>query len=277
MRPAEVVRRGEAYLRRHGVAPARAEAEQLMRHVLGVSRAEIFTRERGLSSQEARAYGRALCRRCAGEPLQHVTASVGFRGLTLDVRPGVFVPRPETEVTVEVALESIGPTAAPTVVDVGTGSGAIALAIARERPDARVWAIDLAPEAVALARANAHRLGLSVGMLQGNLLEPLPVRERGRVDLVVANPPYVPPERAAELPSEVRFDPPLALFGDPDTAGRICGAAAEVLRPGGWVVIEIEESTAAAVIDRARGVGFVDVSVRRDLAGRDRVVQGRRP
>jgi release factor glutamine methyltransferase len=277
MRPAEVVRRGEAYLERHGVASPRVEAEQLMRHVLGVSRAELYARARGLTAQEARAYGRALCRRCTGAPLQQVVGTVGFRGLTLEVRPGVFVPRPETEVTVELALEAIAGTSTPRVVDVGTGSGAIALAIAHERPDARVWAVDLAPEAVALAEANAHRLGLPVTVLGGDLLDPLPEGVRGRVHLVVANPPYVPAERADDLPPEVRADPPSALFGDPDTAGRVFTAAAGVLRSGGAAVVEIEESTADDVIARARRAGFGDLVVRRDLAGRDRVVAGRWP
>lgn len=277
MRPADVARRGEAYLQRHGVASARAEAEALMAHVLGIGRAQVYARDEGLSSAEARSYGRALCRRCTGTPLQHVTGSVGFRRMVLEVRPGVFVPRPETEVTVDVALEAIAVVEHPRVVDVGTGSGAIALAIAHERPDATVWATDRSPEAVALASDNAGRLGIRVTVAEGDLLDPVPPDERGRIDLVVSNPPYVPAARADRLPLEVRAEPALALFGDVGTARRILEAAAGVLRPNGAAVVEIEEGTATDVERAAREAGYVRTAVTRDLAGRDRVVSGRRP
>ena len=171
MRPAEVIRRGAAYLERHGVESPDANAERLMMRVLGAGRTALLARTDGLSAAEARAYGKALCLRCTGTPLQHLTREQGFRRLVLEVRPGVFVPRPETEVVAGVALERITSVRTPAIVDLGTGSGAIALALRDERPDARVWATDLSPDAVELARVNATRLGLDVDVRVGDLFD----------------------------------------------------------------------------------------------------------
>ena len=277
MRPAEVVRRGAVYLERHGVGSPEANAERLMLSILGIDRAELVRRRDGLTTAEARAYGRVLCRRCTGTPLQHLTGEQAFRHLVLTVRPGVFIPRPETEVVVDVALAAIDGGAAPSVVDVGTGTGAIGLSIAQEHPGARVWATDRSHEAVALARENAERLGLDVTVLEGELLEPLPAELRGSLDLVVANPPYVPPDRAPDLPPEVLADPADALFAGPELSGRILDTAAVWLRPEGCVVLEIDDEAADAVSGLARRSGFADVVVHEDLAGRPRVVAGRRP
>jgi release factor glutamine methyltransferase len=277
MRPAEVVRRGAAYLERHGVGSPEANAERLMLSILGIDRAELVRRRDGLTMAEARAYGRVLCRRCTGTPLQHLTGEQAFRHLVLTVRPGVFIPRPETEVVVDVALAAIDGGTAPSVVDVGTGTGAIGLSIAQEHPGARVWATDRSHEAVALARENAERLGLDVTVLEGELLEPLPAELRGSLDLVVANPPYVPPDRAPDLSPEVLADPADALFAGPELSGRILDTAAVWLRPEGHVVLEIDDEAADAVSGLARRSGFADVVVHEDLAGRPRVVAGRRP
>jgi len=277
MRPAEVVRRGSGYLERHGVDAPDVSAEALMMRILAVDRAALYARDRGLSSAEARAYGRALCLRCTGTPLQHLTGEQGFRHLVLTMRPGVFVPRPETEVLVEVALELLDGTEGPRVVDLCTGSGAVALAIADERPGARVMATDVSEVAVALARQNAERLGLAVDVRAGDLFEPLPEEWRGEVDLVVANPPYLSIELASDLPPEVRADPPEALFGGLDVTRRLFTEAIAWLRPGGALAIECDEGAAAAVAAAARDAGFGQVFVRRDLNGRDRVVGARRP
>ena len=276
MRPAQVVRRAADYLERHGVDSPVPTAERLMAHVLGTDRAGVYARD-GLTTQEAKSFGRALCRRCAGEPLQHVTGKQGFRRIVLAVRPGVFVPRPETEVLVQAALDGLADVAAPVVADVGTGTGAVALAIRDERPDATVFATDLSPDAVALARENATALGLDVSVRQGDLLEPLPAAIRGRLDAVVANPPYVSLEERDRLPADVRAEPELAVFGGVGLAERLFAEAAAWLRPGGLVAIEIEESTADEIEGAAARNGFADVAVRRDLAGRDRVVTGRAP
>jgi release factor glutamine methyltransferase len=276
-RPAEVVRRAAGYLERHEVPSPVPTAEVLLAGVLGTSRVGLYTREEGLTSAQAKAFGRALCRRCTGTPLQHLTGEEGFRRLVLTVRPGVFIPRPETEVVVEHALATVGNVSEPVVVDVGTGTGAIALAIKDERPDALVTAIDLAPEAVALAKENAARLHLEVEVLHGDLLAPLPEHRCGRVDLVVANPPYVGAGEVAGLPAEVRADPPLALVGDVALYRRLFGEAAGWVRPGGAVVVEIGDTQGSAVAAAATDAGFGGVEVLPDLTGRDRVVAARRP
>lgn len=244
--------------------------------VLGTDRAGLYARDVGLDAREARMYGRALCQRCAGTPLQHLTGEQAFRRIVLDVRPGVFVPRPETEILVEVALRLLGPEDGPVVVDVGTGTGAVALAMKDERPDATVLATDLSPEAVDLALANAARLELEVSVLQGDLLDPLPPELRGWVDLVVSNPPYVTPEEYGELPAEVRADPALALIGGTPVYERLAEDAARWLRDGGLLAVEIGSGQGDAVVEVLRR-SFTDVRVQPDLAGRDRVATGRRP
>jgi len=272
-----VVRRAADYLARHGVEGPVPTAEVLLARALGTDRAGLYTRATGLTPTEARRFGLMLCRRCAGVPLQHLTGEQGFRRLTLAVRPGVFIPRPETEVVAERALTAIAGTTEPVVVDVGTGTGAIALAVKDERPDARVLAVDLAPEAVSLARENARRLHLEIDVLEGDLLEPLPASLRGAVDLVVGNPPYLRAEDVASLPREVRAEPPLALVATEDLYGRLFEQARAVLRPGGAVVVEIEETQATAVGAAAAAAGLVAPEVTRDLAGRERVVLARTP
>jgi release factor glutamine methyltransferase len=277
MRPADVVRRGADYLARHDVQSPLSASEQLMMSVIGGDRAGVYARTDGLTTAEARTFGRLLCRRCAGTPTQHLTGEAGFRRLVLEVRPGVFVPRPETEILVDVALAMLRErgSAAPLVVDVGTGTGAVALAIADELAAARLVATDLSAEAVALARANAERLGLPIDVREGDLLAPLEPDVRRRVDLVVSNPPYVDPSWAPELSSEVRADPPLALFGDLDLYRRLFAEARAWLREGGGVAVEVDVRTAGDVADAAALAGFADVRIHQDLAGRDRVVAGR--
>lgn len=276
VRPSEVLGRAKCYLERHGVESPEATAEVLLMHVLETDRAGLYTRERGLDAWEARMFGRAICQRCAGVPVQHLTGRQGFRRIEVEVRPGVFVPRPETELLVEHALSALGDGTAPVIVDAGTGTGAIALSIKDERPDASVFATDLAPEAVELARANAKRLALEVSVLEGDLLSPLPDDLRGRVALVVSNPPYLSEAELDDLPPEVRADPPLALVGDLEPYRRLAVDAPGWLREGGVLAVEIDErrgGDVVRVLDRA----FADVRVEPDLAGRDRVVVARRP
>jgi release factor glutamine methyltransferase len=278
MRPAEVARRGADYLRRHGVdaSQAVAESEALLQRVLGRGRAELFTRDTGLTTAEAKAYGRALCRRCAGTPLQHLTGQQGFRRLILEVRPGVFVPRPETEVLVDVVLQTLEPIETPIVVDLCTGSGAVALAVADEHPGTAVYASDVSDEAVALAVANASRLGIAITVGRGDLFDPLPADLQGRVDVVCANPPYIPASRRHTLPRDVLNDPDVALFGVPNLYETLFAGAQTWLRPGGAVAVEIDDEAAETVSAAAVAARFTDVTVHHDLAGRDRVVSGRR-
>jgi len=274
--PSEVLRRAADYLDRHGVQSPHATAEVLLIHVLRTDRAGLYTRTQGLDAREARMFGRAICQRCTGTPVQHLTGEQAFRRLLLEVRPGVFVPRPETEVLVEHALDALGGLEGPVVVDTGTGTGAIALAIKDECPGAKVFATDRSPESVELAAANAERLGLDVTVLEGDLLQPLPADLRGWVDLIVSNPPYVPPEDLDDLPPEVRGDPPLALVDDGTIYERLAGESLRWLRTGGTLAVEIDARRGADVAEALRR-DFVDVLVETDLAGRDRVVVARAP
>jgi release factor glutamine methyltransferase len=245
-----------------------------MASVLETDRAGLYTRTDGLSEAEARAFGRVLCRRCTGVPVQHLTGRTHFRRLELKVEPGVFVPRPETEVLVEAALEALAGIDAPVVADAGTGTGAVALALKDERPDAVVYATDLGPRAVALARENARHLGLEVTVLEGDLLTPLPKELAGRLDAVISNPPYVAEEEFADLPAEVLADPELALLGGTAVHSRLIRESPAWLRPGGLLAVEVGSSQGAEVRNLMEE-GFRDVRVVPDLAGRDRVVAGR--
>jgi release factor glutamine methyltransferase len=274
MRPSEVVARAASYLSAHGIESPRETAEALLLYFLRVDRAGLFARREGLDTRTARLYGRALCQRCHGVPLQYLTGEQQFLDLVLAVAPGVFVPRPETEILVARALETLEERAAPVVVDVGTGTGAVALAVKRSRPDARVLATDVSDEAVSVARANASRHDLHVEVAEGDLLSSLPGEVRGRVDLIVSNPPYVTRDEYDELPVEVRAEPYEALVGGTDLHRRLAEVAPKWLRPGGWLVVEIGASQAEEV----RGLlerGFEEVEVLPDLAGRSRVVRGR--
>jgi release factor glutamine methyltransferase len=266
------LRDAAARLATAGVASPRVDAELLLAWVLGVARSRLILLP-SLPPAAVASFEAAVARRAAREPLQHIVRAAPFLGLSLAVGPGVFIPRPETEVLVDVALERIEVVAAPVVVDVCTGTGAIALAIAQERPDARVVASDVSAEAAALARQNAHALDLAVDVREGDLLEAV----EGPLDLVTCNPPYVPARARETLPREVLADPALALFGGPDIVARLFAEAFERLRPGGWVVVEIEESTGEEIRGLATEAGYVDVTERLDLAGRPRVVAARRP
>jgi release factor glutamine methyltransferase len=273
VRPAQVVARSTEYLERHGVESPREAAEALLMYFLRTDRAGLYARREGLDTRTARLYGRALCQRCHGVPLQYLTGEQQFLDLVLGVAPGVFVPRPETEVLVERALELLPP-ARPTVVDAGTGTGAVALAIKRRRDDARVLATDISEQAVAVAEANASRLALDVEILAGDLLSPLPPEIRGRVDLVVSNPPYVTREEYEGLPEEVKAEPYEALVGGTEVHRRLAEQAPRWLRPRGWLVVEIGASQGGEV-EALLGERFETVEVLPDMAGRDRVASGR--
>lgn len=270
---AQVIRRSADYLARHGVESPRETAEALMMHVLATDRAGLYSGREGLDARTAKLLGRALCQRCAGTPLQYLTGEQRFLELDLAVEPGVFVPRPETEGLVLAALETIAAVTDPVVVDAGTGTGAVALAVKSRRSDARVVATDRSPAAVRLARSNATRLGLAVDVRQGDLLDPVPLTLRGRVDLLVSNPPYVAPEDFDALPEEVKAEPYDALVGGTDVHARLAAAARSWLRPGGWLVMEIGEAQAFSVLAMIEPAASADVL--QDLAGRDRVVRAR--
>jgi release factor glutamine methyltransferase len=270
------------YLADKDDAHPKRSAEWLLSAATGLSRVELYAyHDRPLSDDERARLREGVRRRAAGEPLQYVTGEVAFRHLVLKVRPGVLIPRPETEVLVDAVLPAIDTAIAArgqaTVVDLCSGSGCIALSIAQERPAARLVAVDLSPVAVAVAEENAERLGLAerVVVLEGDLFGPLPAELLGMVDVVVANPPYVPSADVPGLPAEVAgFEPHLALDGGPnglDVYRRILLGAREWLAPGGLIGVELDErrvpEAAAEAVEWYQGVGVVS-----DLTGRDRIV-----
>jgi release factor glutamine methyltransferase len=212
-------------------------------------------------------------RRVDGEPLQYITGVAGFRTLELAVGPGVLVPRPETEIVTECALSLLPRSGF--LVDIGTGSGAIALAVKAERADARVMATELSDDAMIWATRNRARLGLAVELLHGDLFDPLPREVSGEVDVVVSNPPYIADGEIGNLPCDVvDHEPHVALFAGPEgltIVARVIDGASEWLRPGGHLVVEIGADQGVAVETMMKRFGYRDVEIKRDLADRDRI------
>jgi release factor glutamine methyltransferase len=217
-------------------------------------------------------------RRAAGEPLQYLTGVAGFRSLELAVGPGVLIPRPETEIVAGRAFALLPD--GGTIVDIGTGSGAIALSAASERPDARVIATELSEEALAWAKKNKASLGLDVELLHGDLFDPLPEALGGKVDVVVSNPPYVAERERGRLPRDVgEHEPQLALFARDglEVIRRLIIEAPSWLCPDGWLVLEIGETQAADVAALLRKSRYRDAFIEQDLTGRERIAAARRP
>lgn len=267
-------------LERAGVATPRADARWLVRHALGWSAAELTLAGSLPLSEAAATAVRALSlRRAAREPLQLVLGGTEFRGHPLRLRTGVFVPRPETELLVEHALAHL-PTGG-TVVEPCTGSGAVACALAVERPDSRIIATDHDPTAVELAARNAAELGVTVDVRRGDLLDPVPDTLRGGIDVLVANPPYLAADEVADLPEEVAaWDPVDALVAGPsghEISDRLITEARRWLTPAGSLLLELDERRVADAVGRAQSAGLDDVRVRHDLAGRLRFLVARQP
>lgn len=265
---AEVLRGATEYLAGRGVEHPRLDAELLLARSLGLSRIELYTQhDRPLTDAERSAARELVQRRGKREPLAYVLGDWDFRRLTLKTDARALVPRPETEIVVERCLALLDGIESPRVVDVGTGSGAIALAIAQERPGARVQATDSSPAALELARENAEANGLAVEFREGDLLAGL----EGPFDLVVSNPPYVDAAELAGLEPEVRdWEPTGALVADGQTE-RLVRDAQRVL--DGWLVLEVHEARARSVSQALEAEGYVKVGIVNDLAGRERVVE----
>jgi release factor glutamine methyltransferase len=271
----EAVERTAERLDAAGCETPRVDAELLVAHVLGTTRSGVVADgDRPLAEAEAASVAALVERRSAREPLAYVLGEWGFRRLVLDVDARVLVPRPETEIVVERCLARIEGLVAPRVLDVGTGSGAIALALADEHPGAGVTGIDISADALAVARANARKTGLAVQFLEGDLFAGLP---EGPWSLVVSNPPYVRAGDANTLQPEVRdWEPRVALVAEGATDAVARGAVA-VLEPGGALVLEVADGDAARVAALLRELGYEDVDVTHDLTGRERVVDGVKP
>jgi release factor glutamine methyltransferase len=271
----EAVRDAARGLDAAGVPSPRVDAELLVAHVLGASRTELYAGDRRLSPHELERLAGLVDRRVSREPLAYVLGEWGFRRLTLKADGRALVPRPETEVVVERCLELLRGLETPLVLDVGTGSGAIALAVADEHSGARIWATDRSPDAVALAAENRERSGVDgrVELVHGDLVVGLP----GPFDLVVSNPPYVHPDEVEELQPEIRlFEPLEALVGE-GVGEAVAEEALAVLRPGGRLVLECGDGQAGGLAEHLERLRYREVARTRDLAGRERVVEGMRP
>lgn len=270
-----------AQLEAAGIDAARISAEALAFHVLDCERAYLFAHpERELTEAEQAEYERLVSRRASGEPLQYLTGHQEFWKADFLVTPAVLIPRPETEHLIEAVLDlvhrfGLGPRI--NLIDVGTGSGAIAITLARELPLAEVYAVDLSAEALAVARKNAERLKVSVCFAQSNVLEA--ITREANFDFVVSNPPYVGLNEADKVQEVVKhYEPQMAVFaGDEglDVIRRLIPQAFEALRDGGWLLMEIGYSMSEAVMALLKD--WQDVHSVPDLAGIPRVIVARKP
>jgi len=273
-------------LARAGVADPSVDAELLLAWTLGpeVSRGEVHAgiiRGDALEAVQHERFRGLISRRAAREPLQHITGSAPFRHLTLSVGPGVFVPRPETEIVAQFAIDALANAAEPDpiAVDLGTGSGAIALAMATEVPHARVHAVEKSVEAIAWTRRNVEAIAPRVDLRHGDLATAFDDLV-GRVAVVASNPPYVPTD-AVPRDDEVRLhDPALALYGGEDgldVVRIISRRGLELARPGGALVLEHGEWQGDAIREILTADGWLGAATHPDLTGRDRATTAIRP
>jgi release factor glutamine methyltransferase len=264
-------------LQEHGVEAPEVDATLILAHVLDRSRTAVqLERDKDLDPSQKTRLSELVARRARREPLAYVLGEWGFRRLTLRTDARALVPRPETEVLVERCLALLEPLPEPRVLDVGTGSGAIALAIADEHPGAHVLAIDASRDALSLARENLDQTGLAHRVLiaERALEDGLP---NGPFDLVVANPPYVPAHEIGQLAPEVRDWEPRNAILDTGQSELVERAALAVLKRGGALVVETHWSGAPRAAGRLQALGYTEIRITRDLAGIERVVEGRRP
>jgi release factor glutamine methyltransferase len=264
-----------------GIESARLDAECLLAHALGVDRLRLYIDFEKPILEPERGVFRALVRRRGAErvPVAQLVGRKEFWSLPLRVTPDVLVPRPETETLVAAALELLPEGRDVCVLDIGTGSGAVALAIARERPAARIVASDISGAALKVAQQNADELGSAERIVLREGPGYAPVQQE-RFDLIVSNPPYVAESQRETLPPELAHEPAVALFAGPDglrVLEELVRGAPEHLVPGGALALELGPEQAARVAGWCREVGLLDVRTHRDLAGRPRVVAARMP
>src|SRR5690606_25010419 len=268
----------DALLRDAGARIDATDASLLLAHVLGRSRSWLFAHGDDLAQEpDATRFGQLVARRAAGEPVAYLLGTRGFWRFDLAITPDTLIPRPDTELLVELALARIHPRAPARVADLGTGSGAIALAIASERPRARVVATDASVGALDVARRNAATLDIgNVEFRHGDWLAPLAGE---RFDLIASNPPYIADDDAHLARGDLRFEPRTALASGADgldAIRTITAAAPAHLVAGGWLLVEHGWEQGAAVRALFEAAGFSDVVTGRDLEQRDRVTSGRR-
>lgn len=267
------------YFQKHGVESPRLQIEWLLAHHLRLKRMDLYLQfERELSEGELGPLRESVKRRVEGEPLQHITGVAPFYGRDFRVTPHVLIPRPETEGLVEWAVQKIKEESLTRVVDVGTGSGIIALTVVLESPELSVHAVDLSPEALVIARENAERHDVvsRVEFSESNLLEGV----TGEWDLILSNPPYIATDVIPTLSREVQRDPLKALDGGPDGLDlirKLIQQSQNKLRPGGWLGMEIGSDQGPAVLSLLNGAGFSHTEIRADLTKRPRYALGQKP
>ncbi|PYY42248.1 peptide chain release factor N(5)-glutamine methyltransferase [Curtobacterium sp. MCPF17_046] len=278
-----LLREAAAALAAAGVPTPQVDAELLLAWATDTSRGAVQARAMtggAIAEGHVERFRHAVARRVTREPLQHVTGEAHFRALTLSVGPGVFVPRPETESVVQFGIDALRATAVPEpiAVDLGSGSGAIAIAMDTEVANAVVYAVERSPEALPWTRRNVDAHGGTVHLVEGDLADALPELD-GRVSVVVSNPPYVPDD-AVPIDPEVRdHDPALALYGGPDgldAVRALTETAWRLLVPGGLLVVEHAEQQGAGVRAVLAGRGFRSPETHVDLTGRDRTTTATR-
>ena len=259
----------------------RLESETLLMWVMECDRAFLYAHpEQPLTAAQQQCYRQAVAQRQRGEPVQYITGHCEFWGLDFLVSPAVLIPRPETEHSVETALQLLQGIARPLIADVGTGSGCIALALAKDLPRAEVMALEISAEALGVAAENASRLGLSgrVTFLLSDLMSAAPPGKAGCFDLVISNPPYVGEDESDKVQRQVKdFEPHIAVFSGRqglDIYRRLIPQAWAALKPGGWLVLEIGYTMEAAV--REMLAGWSEIRVTADLQGIPRVVAARK-
>jgi release factor glutamine methyltransferase len=267
-----------------GIATPEVDALLLAAHVLGVGRGELAARlvsGFAFSSTQREQFWALVRRRSTREPLQHITGEAGFRQLVIAVGPGAFVPRPETELLVQMVVDAVMASGQPSprVIDLGTGTGAIALSVATEAPHARVWAREKSAEARGWAQRNNEKHGKPVTLLAGDLADALSLvgDVAGTFDVVVSNPPYIPEEAVPRDPEGRLYDPALALYSGPDgldAVRALAHVASKLVAPGGLLAIEHGELQGSAVRQILTDAGWRPVSTHPDLTTRDRYTTG---
>jgi release factor glutamine methyltransferase len=260
-----------------GISSARLEAEVFLSYLLKKSRAELYTLKRKLKEKELLALSDMVKRRLQGEPVAYIIGEKEFWSLRFKITPACLIPRPETELLVEEVLRLSSSSDGPLkILDIGTGCGAIAIALAKELPSARIWASERSREALKVAEENValHQVGDRVFLVEADLFP-----EERDFSFIVSNPPYIPTQEIFNLPPEVRdYEPLEALDGGPDgfsVIRRIVEGAGRYLREGGWLLLEVGYGQAEKVEELFRKAGFKEVSSVRDYAGIKRVVKGR--
>ena len=279
----EVLSDASSKLLEAGVTSAKVDAELLASHTLGITRSDLallVATNQKFPAAELELFDLALARRVSREPLQHITGIAPFRHLELLVGPGVFTPRPETEQLVSYALEKISAKQKPIIVDLCSGSGAIAISLATEVSGSEVFAVELSNEAFEFLLQNAGRNGLAQANLRNEDLQHSLTELDGLVDLVISNPPYIPND-AIPIDLEVQLhEPSMSLYGGVDgldVVRQISVRAMELLKPGGVLVMEHADTQSRAIGELLLAEGWLQVEARADLAGKDRMISALKP